>query len=115
MSRRKKQIANDAINAVQGAFDKETAIAKAAFIAKQVMSVQETILEAKKTITFTKLGLARSKAAVAEGSAQTAKVGFPQNIPLLALYAVQAASVLHKALVVGGVQLHHHLLHPTLI
>lgn len=94
LSRRKKQIANDAINAVQGAFDKETAIAKAAFIAKQVMSVQETILEAKKTITFTKLGLARSKAAVAEGSAQTAKVGFPQNIPLLALYAVQAASIL---------------------
>ena len=94
LSRRKKQIANDAIDAVQGAFDKETAIAKAAFIAKQVMSVQETILEAKKTITFTKLGLARSKAAVAEGSAQTAKVGFPQNIPLLALYAVQAASIL---------------------
>lgn len=51
------------------------------------------IAEAKKTITFSSLVAARSSAAVAEGTAQTAKVGFPQNIPLLIGYALQAVGI----------------------
>jgi hypothetical protein len=50
-------------------------------------------LEIKKTIAFSKQAVAKSKIAVAEGSAQTAKIGFPQNIPLLIGYAVQAAAI----------------------
>ena len=51
-------------------------------------------MEAKKTITFSALAASRSAVAVAEGTAQTAKVGFPQNIPLLIGYAAQAAGII---------------------
>lgn len=74
-------------------FGAETAAGKAALIAKQVLAAQELISEAKKTITFSSLVAARSSAAVAEGTAQTAKVGFPQNIPMLIAYALQAVGI----------------------
>jgi hypothetical protein len=51
-------------------------------------------MEAKKTITFSALAASRSVVAVAEGTAQTAKVGFPQNIPLLIGYAAQAVGII---------------------
>lgn len=84
------QAADAAINAL-GA---ETAAGKAALIAKQFILAKELILEAKKTISFSKGAVARSKVSVAEGTAQTAKVGFPQNIPLLILYAAQAIGII---------------------
>jgi hypothetical protein len=74
-------------------FGAETAAGKAALIAKQVLAAQELINEAKKTLTFSSLVAARSSAAVAEGTAQTAKVGFPQNIPMLIAYALQAVGI----------------------
>ena len=54
---------------------------------------KELILEIKKTITFSTQAAARSTVAMAEGSAQTAKIGFPQNIPMLIGYAAQAAGI----------------------
>jgi len=85
-----KQQTLDAVISLIGA---ETAVGKAALIAKQLLGAQEMIAEAKKTITFSSLVAARSSAAVAEGTAQTAKVGFPQNIPLLIGYALQAVGI----------------------
>jgi hypothetical protein len=58
------------------------------------LNAQELIAEARKTITFSSLVAARSSAAVAEGTAQTAKVGFPQNIPMLIGYALQAVGII---------------------
>ena len=52
------------------------------------------IQEARKTITFASLTGARASAAVTEGTAQTAKIGFPQNIPMLIAYALQAAGII---------------------
>ena len=75
-------------------FGAETAAGKAALVAKQVMNAIEMVEEAKKTITFSSLVAARSSAAVAEGTAQTAKVGFPQNIPMLIAYGLQAAGIM---------------------
>ena len=46
-----------------------------------------------RTIAFSKLALAKSKLAVSEGTAQTAKIGFPENIPMLIGYAAQAAGI----------------------
>jgi hypothetical protein len=83
-----------AADAVIGAFGAETAAGKAALLAKQVILAKELVLEAKRTLTFAKGTFFRSKAAIAEGSAQTAKVGFPQNIPLLILYAAQAVGII---------------------
>ena len=51
-------------------------------------------MEAKKTLAFSSIAVAKSTVAVAEGTAQTAKVGFPQNIPLLIGYAAQAAGII---------------------
>jgi hypothetical protein len=82
-----------AVDAAIKLFGAETAAGKAALIAKQVLAAQELISEARKTITFSSLVAARSSAAVAEGTAQTAKVGFPQNIPMLIAYALQAAGI----------------------
>jgi hypothetical protein len=84
------QAADAAINAL-GA---QTAAGKAALIAKQFILAKELVLEVKRTITFAKLGLTQAKVSTAVGAANTAKVGFPQNIPLLILYAAQAVSII---------------------
>jgi hypothetical protein len=86
-----KRWALDQITSVVGA---ETALGKAALIAKQLINAQEMVMEIKKTIAFSQLAVAKSQVAVAEGTAQTAKVGFPQNIPLLIGYAAQAAGII---------------------
>jgi hypothetical protein len=82
-----------AVDAAISLFGAETAAGKAALIAKQLLAAQEMISEARKTITFSSLVAARSSAAVAEGTAQTAKIGFPQNIPMLIGYALQAVGI----------------------
>ncbi len=86
-----KQNSLDNIIAITGA---ESKVGKAAFLVKQGLMVQELISEARKTITFATQASARSTVAVAEGTAQTAKIGFPQNIPLLIGYAAQAAGII---------------------
>ena len=83
-----------AVDTAKSLFGAETAAGKAALIAKQILAAQEMIQEARKTITFSSLVAARSSAAVAEGTAQTAKIGFPQNIPMLIAYALQAVGII---------------------
>jgi hypothetical protein len=85
-----RQSSLDNVIAIAGA---ESAVGKAALIAKSVLQARELVLEATKTISFATQAGARSTVAVAEGGAQTAKVGFPQNIPLLIGYAAQAAGI----------------------
>jgi len=82
-----------AVDAAISLFGAETAAGEAALVAKQLLSAQEMINEARKTITFASLTGARSSASIAEGTAQTAKIGFPQNIPMLIGYALQAAGI----------------------
>lgn len=75
-------------------FGAESKLGKAMLVAKQIQNAKELAMEVSKTIAFSKGALARSVAAVAEGSAQTAKIGFPQNIPMLIGYAAQAAGII---------------------
>jgi len=86
----KQKALDDAIS-LAGA---ETGVGKALLIAKQALALKEMIMEAKKTLVFGKLAVAKSVVAGAEGTAQTAKVGFPQNIPLLIGYAAQLAGII---------------------
>ena len=72
----------------------ETGIGKTLLIAKQLLMARELILEATRTLTFSTQAAARSTIAVAEGTAQTAKIGFPQNIPMLIGYAAQAVGII---------------------
>jgi len=86
-----KQKALDDIISIAGA---ETDIGRAALVAKQILLAKELVMEISRTITFSTQAAARSIVAVAEGTAQTAKIGFPQNIPMLIGYAAQAFGII---------------------
>lgn len=91
---RKLQAKKQAVDGAISLFGAESKAGKAFLITKQIMNAQEAIEEAKKTLTFSTLVAARSQAALAEGTAQTAKIGFPQNIPMLIGYALQAVGII---------------------
>jgi len=86
-----KKASTDGIISLFGA---ESNAGRAAAALKGVLAAQEMIQEAKKTITFSSLAAAKSSIAIEEGTAQTAKIGFPQNIPMLIAYAIQAAGII---------------------
>ena len=92
--RQKFDIYEKGLDDLSNVFAAESDLQRAAIIAKQVLLGIELGIEISKTIAFSKLALARSKVAVAEGTAQTAKIGFPQNVIPLALYAIQAALII---------------------
>jgi hypothetical protein len=71
----------------------ESKVGKAFLVVKELLNAKEIIMEASKTLAFSKLAIAKSQVAVAEGTAQTAKIGFPQNIPMLIGYAAQAVGI----------------------
>jgi len=71
----------------------ESRVGRAALIAKQVLSAQEMIINAKKTLSNIASSSAEAGVSTATGFAQTLKAGFPQNIPLLIAYAAQAYSI----------------------
>lgn len=80
----------------------ETKVGRGLLIAKQILAAKELIMEAKKTITFATLKASEATVATATGAAKTAAVGFPQNIPLLIAYGLQAAGII--AAVVSAVR-----------
>tara|TARA_X000001388_G_scaffold72951_1_gene64124 strand:- start:7813 stop:9438 length:1626 start_codon:yes stop_codon:yes gene_type:complete len=91
---RKKQMINDALDATIQAAGEETKVGKALFLAKQAMMIREQVMEAKATLQRITLRASEASVDVAKGSASTAKVGFPANIPLLAAFAIQAAGII---------------------
>ena len=78
---------------IQGLAGQETAVGRALLVFKAIQNAREQILDAKKALSKATLDGATSAVALQKGAAETAKVGFPQNIPLLIAYAVQAASI----------------------
>jgi len=90
---RKKQLLYSNLDTIISVAGQESAIGKALFIAKQAMLIKEQIAEAKATLAKITMKAADASVATATGAAQTAKVGFPQNIPLLIAFAAQAAGI----------------------
>lgn len=78
---------------LRGIIGEETALGKALFIAKQALLVKEQIMEAKATLSRITMRSAEAGVDLAKGTAATAKVGFPQNIPLLIAFAAQAVGI----------------------
>ena len=79
----------------------ESRLGKALLVAKTILAAKENIMEVKKTLikaqqasTEATIEGAKSGSAIAQGAAETAKVGFPQNIPLIIAYAAQAIGVI---------------------
>tara|TARA_R100000773_G_scaffold35913_1_gene30937 strand:+ start:2121 stop:3734 length:1614 start_codon:yes stop_codon:yes gene_type:complete len=67
---------------------------KVLFIAQQKRIIKEQIAQAKATLARITMKSSESGVATAQGAAETAKVGFPQNVPLLIAFAAQAAGIL---------------------
>lgn len=84
----------DALNAIMSITNSETALGKAAFIAKQLLAGKEMLAEAKKTLGKINLKAAESSVDTAAGASKTASIGFPQNIPFLIGYAAQAVGII---------------------
>ena len=92
--RKKKLQQNLAItDAIINGFGAETAAAKAALIIKNGLLLEEMAIEAKAALTKIALKNAEGGVAVGAGFLETLKAGFPQNVPLLILYALQASAL----------------------
>ena len=94
LERDKTRRRRKSLNAIIQLAGAESKIGRMALIAKNVLAAKEMIMEAKKTIAFSKSAVAKSVVAVNEGAAKTAKIGFPQNVPALLMYAVQAVGII---------------------
>lgn len=94
LNEKKLKAKNEMLDNLAYIFGAETDLGKAFLIAKQALIARELVLEVQRTIAFSSRALAESQIAVAEGTAKTAKVGFPQNIPLLIAYAAQAFGII---------------------
>ena len=88
-----RQATLDNLDTIIASAGQETKIGRALFIAKQAMIIKEQVIKAKATLTELGMIAAKSGADIASGAGATAKVGFPQNVPLLIAFAAQAAGI----------------------
>lgn len=101
LEQEKRRIQNETFDNAVRLAGEDSKLGKAILVAKTILSAKENILRIKDSIanatkasTDAVLDGAKSGSAVARGAAETAKVGFPQNIPLLLAYAAQAVGVI---------------------
>jgi hypothetical protein len=101
LEQQKTDLRKQSLQNLSELFGQETALGRAALVAKQAILAQELIINARSTLGLAKKAAtdatiegANAATATAVGAAETAKVGFPQNIPLLIAYAAQAAGII---------------------
>jgi len=89
-----------ALDAIIGLAGQESALGKAALVAKQLLAAKELlidlgVLKSKATTTAAEASLDGAKAGqnAATGLSETLKLGFPKALPFLILYAAQAFSI----------------------
>lgn len=108
----KREIKEKAFDDAAKIAGEDSRLGKAIYAAKQIMMLKENMMEQKKTLVKAKSALAEAKldaaksgTAVAQGTGETSKIGFPQNVPFLIAYALQAVGIV-KAIkgAVGGVK-----------
>jgi len=87
------QMKQFALDSIIGFANAESAIGKAALIAKQILNAKALVIEAKAALSSITTKAAAASADVATGFGKTLAAGFPQNVPLLIAYAAQAASI----------------------
>lgn len=88
-----RQAALNNLDTIIASANEESKIGKALFLVKQGLLIKEQIMKAKATLTELGMIAAKSGADIASGAGATAKVGFPQNVPLLIAFAAQAAGI----------------------
>ena len=92
--KQKIKLQHDFLDAAIQVAGAETKVGRALFIVKQGLIIKEQLQAAKATLV--KIGLLSAEAGVhlAKGGAATAAKGFPQNIPLLLAFGIQAAGII---------------------
>jgi len=91
---KKEQIKEASFNQAVAIAGAESKLGKALLIAKQVQNAKELFLDITKTKAKAVQSVAQASMATAVGTAETAKIGFPQNIPMLIGYAAQAIGII---------------------
>ena len=101
LEQQKTDLRKQSLQNLSELFGQETALGRAALVAKQALLAQELVINAQSTLSLAKKAAtdatiegANAATATAVGAAETAKVGFPQNVPLLIAYAAQAAGII---------------------
>lgn len=94
LEEQKRKQREETFNKLISLVNAESNVGRALLIAKSIIQAKELMLDVSKTIAFGKGSVARSQIAISEGVAQTAKIGFPQNVPMLIGYAAQAAGII---------------------
>lgn len=81
--------------------NEESALGKALLVAKQILAAKEAIINARASaqkaataIADASIDASKAGVNVARGASETAKIGFPQNIPMLIAYAAQAVGII---------------------
>lgn len=90
----KKKLLNQSLDAAINAAGAETKVGQALLIAKQFLAIKETAIQLGLFQNKMALNVGEATGAAATGAAETAKVGFPQNIPLLIGFGVQIAGII---------------------
>ena len=92
---------HQALNDISSIFGAESAMGRAALIAKQLMAAQELLIDlgaikskATKAVVGSQLNAVESGGAVATGFSKTLALGFPAAIPALIGYAASAAGII---------------------
>ncbi|MDN3595333.1 hypothetical protein [Zunongwangia endophytica] len=89
----KRQLWSDSLNAAINIAGQETKIGQALLIAKQLIAAKEMAVELGLFQSKMSLKAAEATGDIAAGTAKTAAVGFPQNIPLLIGFAAQVVGI----------------------
>lgn len=90
----KKQLWNDSLNAAINLAGSETKVGQALLLAKEIMAARETAIQLGLFQNKMTLNAAEAGGDIAAGTAKTASVGFPQNIPLLIGFAAQVSGII---------------------
>jgi len=90
----RKNLNNSIINGAISLAGQQTRVGQALLAIKGVMAAKEMLIELGILKGKAAVSVAKSQIATAEGAAQTSKVGFPQNIPLLIAFAAQAVGII---------------------
>jgi len=94
LAKAKKQLQEDIFNGAVDLAGRETRVGQALLAIKGILAAKEILIKLGVLQTDAAVAVAGTTVAVAEGTAKTAKVGFPQNIPLLIAFAAQAVGII---------------------
>lgn len=94
LTKAKKKLQNDIINGAIDAAGRESRVGQALLAVKGILAAKDMLIQLGVLKSKAAISVAGATVATAEGAAQTAKVGFPYNIPLLIAFAAQAVGII---------------------